>query len=244
MTAFEALKLALCTAPVFARPDFSKPFTFQCDACEVALSAVLTQEDDNGDEHPILYLSRTLYMHDMSYTVSEKKLSAVVWSIEKLRPYLEGYHFFCDNGSQRLEMVKELERSDGTVDEMLHENSKMGLRKGLLHHVRNALSHVYEEEIRRHVRGDNTCMLFEASKGSAKLAQEVRRMARQKWLPIRCAFLQYRHLRNQGIAILSEILQLIHISKNMIRNLKYLNKIFLKHSLHMYTLNVPIRVPV
>ena len=30
--AFEALKLALCTAPVLARPDFSKPFTVQCDS--------------------------------------------------------------------------------------------------------------------------------------------------------------------------------------------------------------------
>ena len=141
-------------------------------------------------------------------------------------------------------MVKELERSDGKVDEMLHENAKMGLRKGLLHHVRNALSHVYEEEILRRVRGDNTCMLFEASKGSAKLAQEVRRMARQERLPIRCAFLQYRHLGNQGISILSKMLHMINISKNMIRNLKYLIKIFLKHSVYRYPLNVPIRVSV
>ena len=46
--------------------------------------------------------------------------------------------------------------------------------------------------------------------------------------PIRCEILQYRHLQNQGIAILSEILHMIHISKHVIHNLKHLIKNFLQ----------------
>ena len=48
---FEALKLALCLAPVFARPDFSWPFKTQCDASGVALGSVLTQENETDEEH-------------------------------------------------------------------------------------------------------------------------------------------------------------------------------------------------
>ena len=91
--AFEALKRALCSAPVLARPDFSRPFKIQCDASGVALGAVLTQENEEGEEHPIVYLSRTLEQHERNYTVSEKELLAVLWSIEKLHPYVEDYHF-------------------------------------------------------------------------------------------------------------------------------------------------------
>ena len=57
--AFEALKAAITTAPVLAWPDFSKPFVVQCDASNLALGAVLTQEKDDG-EHPITYISRVL----------------------------------------------------------------------------------------------------------------------------------------------------------------------------------------
>ncbi|KAL7290003.1 hypothetical protein TKK_0015735 [Trichogramma kaykai] len=38
-TAFERLKSALTSAPVLARPDFSKPFKVQCDASGVAVGA-------------------------------------------------------------------------------------------------------------------------------------------------------------------------------------------------------------
>ena len=58
--AFETLKGALTTAPVLSRPDFSKPFTIQCDASGRALGAVLTQIGDDRPEHLIVYINRTL----------------------------------------------------------------------------------------------------------------------------------------------------------------------------------------
>ena len=91
--AFEALKVALCSAPVLARSDFSRPLKIQCDASGVVLDSVLTQENKAGEKHSIVYLSRTLKKHELNYTVSEKELLAVVWSIEKLQPYIESYHF-------------------------------------------------------------------------------------------------------------------------------------------------------
>ena len=39
--AFEALKHALCEAPVLALPNFNKPFTIETDASDTAIGGVL-----------------------------------------------------------------------------------------------------------------------------------------------------------------------------------------------------------
>ena len=107
--------MALCSAPVLTRPDFSRPFKIQCDASGVALGSVLTQENEAGEEHPIVYLNRTLNKPELNYTVSEKELLAVVWSIEKLRPYIEGYHFIVVSDHSALKWFKYLKDPTGRL---------------------------------------------------------------------------------------------------------------------------------
>nr|GFB27996.1 transposon Ty3-G Gag-Pol polyprotein [Tanacetum cinerariifolium] len=53
--AFELLKIALTTTSTLGLPDWSKPFTIECDASEVGIEAVLTQ---NGK--PLTYFSAPL----------------------------------------------------------------------------------------------------------------------------------------------------------------------------------------
>ena len=89
--AFELLKHRLTTAPVLARPDFSKPFILQTDASSTAVGGVLTQVNDEGDEHPIVYFSRVLTSAERNYTTTERECLAIIVGIKKLRPYLEGY---------------------------------------------------------------------------------------------------------------------------------------------------------
>lgn len=55
--AFETLKKKLTSAPVLKYPDFSRPFTIHTDALNFAVGAVLTQKDENGLEHPVVYVS-------------------------------------------------------------------------------------------------------------------------------------------------------------------------------------------
>ena len=89
---FNLIKEALVTAPVMTCPDFNRMFSFQTDASNTALGAVLTQTFDDG-EKVICYLSRSLTRQETKLTVTEKECLAVIWSVEKLRHYLEGAHF-------------------------------------------------------------------------------------------------------------------------------------------------------
>jgi hypothetical protein len=90
--AFQKIKDALVSAPVLSSPDFSKPFVIQTDASNTGLGAVLTQDLD-GDERVIAYASRSLTKAERNYSVTERECLAVLFALEKFRPYVEGTHF-------------------------------------------------------------------------------------------------------------------------------------------------------
>lgn len=113
-TAFETLKNKLKSAPVLVPPNFEEPFTLQTDTSKEGLGAVLTQEI-NGQEHVIAYASRSLNKSEINYTVTEKECLAVIWGIQKMRPYLEGYTFKIITDHQSLKWLTTLESPVGRV---------------------------------------------------------------------------------------------------------------------------------
>lgn len=90
--AFVDVRQALVEAPVLCCPDFTKPFQLHCDASGYGLGSVLMQVLD-GEPRPIAYASKSLTKPQQNYSATERECLAVVWGIEKFRPYLEGTHF-------------------------------------------------------------------------------------------------------------------------------------------------------
>lgn len=64
--AFQALKMALTISPILRNADFQWPFLVHMDVSETSLGAVPLQEF-NGEEHPIIYISRKLFSTERCY---------------------------------------------------------------------------------------------------------------------------------------------------------------------------------
>ncbi|GFW90654.1 retrovirus-related Pol polyprotein from transposon 17.6 [Trichonephila clavipes] len=71
-------------------PDFSKSFILQTDTSDKGYGVVLTQKDDNGKEHPILFLSKKLTATERKYSTTEKECAAILYAIKKLKGYIDG----------------------------------------------------------------------------------------------------------------------------------------------------------
>ncbi len=66
-------------------PDFSKLFILQTDASEVGVGAVLSQLDDNDQDHPIGYFSRKLFPREQKYATAERECQLSSWESNTLR---------------------------------------------------------------------------------------------------------------------------------------------------------------
>ena len=91
--AFDTLKDRLCNAPVLAYPDFSKPFALFTDASDDCIGGALTQVNDDGVYRPIHYLSHKLSDTQTRWSVIEKELYAIVFSLQRFKYLLYGHPF-------------------------------------------------------------------------------------------------------------------------------------------------------
>ena len=87
---FEELKQWLTSAPVLMMPDQAKPFQIKCDASKYASGAVLTQLDNNGDRHPVAFLSKTFNETERNYEIYDRELLALIRALEEWRHYIQG----------------------------------------------------------------------------------------------------------------------------------------------------------
>ena len=87
---FDALKELLSTAPVLRTWDPSRRAVLTTDASGVAVSAILTQADDAGRQHPVAYESRKLTTTERNYPAHVLELLAVVHALRVFKHYLLG----------------------------------------------------------------------------------------------------------------------------------------------------------
>jgi hypothetical protein len=75
---FEGIKKEISSAPVLAKMDFEKEFTIYTNAIEESISVVLMQNDDQGNEKPVAYMSQSLSDDEIKYSFIEKHTFALV----------------------------------------------------------------------------------------------------------------------------------------------------------------------
>jgi len=83
--AFRELKEKLVKAPILSFPNFDKQFIIRTDASYDGLGGVLIQKDNEGVEHPIFYVSRTLKKYELNYSVTDIEGTAAFYCTKKFK---------------------------------------------------------------------------------------------------------------------------------------------------------------
>ncbi|KAE8245644.1 hypothetical protein A4X06_0g5522 [Tilletia controversa] len=146
--AFDDLKRALTTAPILRRPDYARPFILDVDASAAGFGAALIQLQEDGKEHPVVYISRKTKSPETRYGATDLELQCVVWAVSKLAHYIDGSHLTVRSDHQALKYLWDLksEAPTGRLQRLalalapLRDKIKVEYRKGSFNNVADALS--------------------------------------------------------------------------------------------------------
>lgn len=86
--AFEKAKTLISKQTLLSHPDWNQPFKLNVDASNVAVGAVLSQ--NNG---PIAYYSRTLSNSERNYSATDREFVALIAAVKHFRTFLYGHSF-------------------------------------------------------------------------------------------------------------------------------------------------------
>ena len=110
--AWQNLKGILCSSPALRTPDFSSQFILQTDASDYGVGAILSQRDNNGDDHPVAYYSKKLLPRETRYSIVEKECLAIQLAIHFFRVYLMGQPFMIQTDHRALQWLDYLKDSN------------------------------------------------------------------------------------------------------------------------------------
>ena len=102
--AWSDLKDSLKSETILIYPDPNKPYYITTDASDIAVGGVLAQMIDER-ELPIYYLSRALKEPETKYSAYERELLAIVYCLERFRPYVYGQKIHLKTDHRPLEWL-------------------------------------------------------------------------------------------------------------------------------------------
>ena len=138
--AFEALKLALTSAPILSLPDFNIPFVIQSDASGYAMGAVLLQNN-----HPIAYFSKLFCPRMARASTYLRELHAITCAVKRWRQYLLGNFFIIQTDHRSLKEL--LTQVIQTPEQQLYLSKLLGYHYEI--HYRSGKSNVVADALSR-----------------------------------------------------------------------------------------------
>ncbi|KAM9973422.1 hypothetical protein ACTFIW_010511 [Dictyostelium discoideum] len=87
------LKLALTSAPLLIKPDYSRPFRVYIDASDHGTGTMITQTNDNGEDQPVLYYSKKFNKFQKNYSTTDREFLALTNALNKYEYMLIDNHF-------------------------------------------------------------------------------------------------------------------------------------------------------
>ncbi len=136
--AFDSLKKAFTNAPVLAHFDPDKETWLETDASDYVVAAILSQKKEDGQIHPVAFMSKKMSPQECNYEIYDKELLAIVRSFEEWHPELAGtpiddpIRILTDHKNLEYFMTsKQLNRRQARWAEFLSEfNFKISYRPG------------------------------------------------------------------------------------------------------------------
>ena len=170
LKAFEELKLRCMTVPVLVFTDFKKPFWLETDASKEGLGAILLQESDDGQYHPVDFASCKLKGEEPKYHLSKLEFLALKWAVtEQFREYLQYQPFTIRMDNNYILTTLNLDvLGHHWVVALAGYNMKLEYLKGSDNKVADALSRVSTQKLDKETV---TELLNYAQNGSAPRAE-------------------------------------------------------------------------
>ena len=88
--AFEELKQEITLERTLIIPKPGRPFRMETDASDFAITAILSQEDDEGKWRPVAFMSKALNDAKRNYEIYDKEMLAIMQGFYEWAHYLKG----------------------------------------------------------------------------------------------------------------------------------------------------------
>lgn len=98
-SAFEEIQSRMIQAPTLVPPNAARPFVIETDASDFGVGAVLLQEGDDGELHPLAFESKKLSSAERNYPAQERELLGILHALRSWRCFIEGrsYKVYTDH---------------------------------------------------------------------------------------------------------------------------------------------------
>lgn len=159
--AFSKLKEILASDQVLTYPDFDLPFILTTDASNYAIGAVLSQIQDKV-ERPIAFASRTLTKCETNYSTIEKEALAIMWGVNKFKPYIYGNKFTLFTDHKPLQYIKNCNKNQKLLNwrtELENYDYTIVYKEGKTNVVADALSRKTEDNCEINANNTNSPVL-------------------------------------------------------------------------------------